>query len=152
MKYPAIYGNGLGCNILWFNENKGVSLDDGGLVCKGSTSKYVNITHKYLSNTWGVVESKEHSEFIIELAELHGFSVWKSNKIKASGDIKMFFFDSEEDEVQFYHQDITNSVSEFEQITIPLPPKAESKEINNIKWEDGGENKKRQEHTIFLNQ
>ena len=73
MKYPAIYGNGVGCNILWFNENKGVSLDDGCLVCKESTSKVANITQEYLSNTWGVVESKEHAEFIVELAEGCGF-------------------------------------------------------------------------------
>ena len=30
-------------------------------------------TKESLQNTWGVVESKEHAEFIVELAELHGF-------------------------------------------------------------------------------
>ena len=81
-------------------------------------------TKEDLMNTWGVVESKDHAEYIVELAELHGFGVWKSTKFVESSDISMFLFDARDDELQLYHYDISLSASiKFKQITILLPPK-----------------------------
>lgn len=117
--YPAIYANGLGCNILWFDENKGISLDDGGRVCKESTSKVENITNEYLQNTYGEVQSPEHAEFIIELAKNEGFEFTTgTNK-----DYPCWFtFD---DEIYFFKSKVYASSDSRKQITIPLPPKSE---------------------------
>ena len=129
VKYPAIYGNGVGCNILWFNENKGVSLDDGGLVCNESTSKVANITREYLQNTWGVVESKDHAEFIIELCKANNLSVYKDPY-----PVKKDIFSVNKYGTLFFHEDNGLSLSnELEQITIPLSPKKKgelSTEVN----------------------
>ncbi len=36
----------------------------------------INVNREYLQTTWGVVESKEHAEFIIEIAEIAGLEVY----------------------------------------------------------------------------
>jgi hypothetical protein len=80
-------------------------------------SRCENNTHEYLSNTWGAVESKEHAEFIIELAELHGFEL-----TGISGRIGKFF--AIDDRVIIL-LDLESVASRFGlKITIPLPPKA----------------------------
>lgn len=130
MKYPAIIRNDNEVEMLLLNKGSAIILSD---THKGEVHdvfprfrrRYVDITHEYLSNTWGVVESKEHAEFIIELAELHGFGVWNSHKIDCGESVKMFFFCPVDNALQLYHNDISQSMINGEkQITIPLPPKA----------------------------
>lgn len=84
--------------------------------CEG---QFKNITREYLKNTWGVVESKEHSDFIIELAELHGFKVDEN-----SGNPKSFMiYDDVIGIYSFSHKKLSNQKCR-KQIAIPLPPKA----------------------------
>jgi len=78
---------------------------------------FKNITHEYLQNTWGLIESKEHAEFIVELAELHGFEF----VAKLSGKAK--YFRINESYVGFYETEIGALHIGFQKITIPLPPK-----------------------------
>lgn len=73
-------------------------------------------TKEDLMNTWGVVESKEHAEFIIELAELHGFDVGGYDK-------KDNFFYTDDDYIGFAPTYKLASNRNEKQITIPLPPK-----------------------------
>ena len=114
--YPAIFANGVGCTILWFNENKGISLDDGGHVCKESTSKVKNITRDYLANTYGEVASPEHAEFIVELCESNGIDIFNhydegiTNFVINSGEVIFTYVKP----VIACHD---------KKITIPLPPK-----------------------------
>tara|TARA_B100001063_G_C16779030_1_gene568971 strand:- start:25308 stop:25922 length:615 start_codon:yes stop_codon:yes gene_type:complete len=82
-------------------------------------SKCENNTHEYLSNTWGVVESKEHAEFIIELAELHGF------KIIERGEVFTPYFRIAGGVMCLNLPSSVFSKCELKQITIPLPPKSE---------------------------
>jgi len=137
MKYPCITRNDNDIEMILFNEDTAVILNG---IHKGQPhdvfprfrSRYTNITHEYLSNTWGVVESKEHAKFIIELAELHGFGVWNSHKIDCGESIEMFFFCPVDNALQLYHNDISSSMIKGEkQITIPLPPKAELPEAGH---------------------
>ena len=121
MKYPAIYRS----------EDKSIYLysDKDNYYCftRGFWDKSeemdnhesdTNITHEYLQNTWGVVESKEHAEFIIELAELHGFE-FNSNGSPGS------FFTINNNALYFYSFEVSikRVSSDRKQITIPLPPK-----------------------------
>ncbi len=76
-----------------------------------------NITHEYLSSTWGVVESKEHAEFIIELAESHGFELLENG---ASN--KNYFHIGENSFALLINK--PTFIGDCKQITIPLPPKA----------------------------
>lgn len=73
-------------------------------------------TKEYLMNTWGVVESKEHAEYVVALAELHGFELF--NEFDAG----ITHFAINKGEVIFTYG--APSVSDHDkQITIPLPPK-----------------------------
>lgn len=88
-----------------------------------------NITREYLQNTWGVVDSKEHAEFIVELAENAGLDC---------DDFDCYTFDC--DRAYFYtildsleftsSQDLASNDGE-KLITIPLPPKEVEEMKNN---------------------
>lgn len=117
----------------------------GNIVKDYNTKNTIDITHEYLSNTWGVVESKEHAEFIIELAELHGFDAGSYNE-----DYDTYFYISDD---YFYISDdyigfcvsfeVANSRGE-RQITIPLPPKAESKLVETkVRFSDLSDEEKK---------
>ena len=118
--YPAILANGVGCTILWFNENKGISLDDGGHVCKESTSKVKNITHEYLANTYGEVVSPEHAEFIVKLGKNANAEI---STEYSKGSFFNFYTNSDDElHLDFFDKHLAKDSGE-KQITIPLPPK-----------------------------
>lgn len=85
---------------------------------------FTNITHEYLSNTWGVVESKEHAEFIIKLAELHGFELATPSANKCN-----FFNFGGSNFAMLSNEPAFKG--DCKQITIPLPPKAELPEAGH---------------------
>ena len=118
--YPAIYRAVDGGEYLYANKDNYYSYKrkswDKSDNCDNHEND-TNITREYLPNTYGKVESKEHAEFIIELAKLHGF------------DSNDYTFGCDE----FFY--ITNFFAGFcktaavaanrgeKLITIPLPPK-----------------------------
>jgi hypothetical protein len=124
MKQHPYIGQQYSAIILFYAEDKGLVVDDvlgldenikigEKIVINNGT----DITHEYLSNTWGVVESKEHAEFIIELAELHGFACGEYD-----ADIDACFYTSN-DALDFTTSfDVASNGGES-RITIPLPPK-----------------------------
>ena len=101
-------------------------------VHQGSESRYstfetdieedlcTNITPEYLQNTYGEVVSPEHAEFIIELAESAGFELFC-----AFSNGHDHFLISETELIFTYGEPVVDSADK--QITIPLPPKADSK-------------------------
>jgi len=122
MKYPAIIRNENEVEMLLLNEDSAIILSEAH---KGEVHdvfprfrrRYVDITHKYLSNTWGIVESKEHAEFIVELAEFHGFEFLKC------GIVNKAFFQIGDNSFALLKREPVHKGS-CKQITIPLPPKA----------------------------
>lgn len=85
-------------------------------------------TKETLQNTWGIVESKEHAEFIVELAELHGAKL-----IKGYSEGRYFNFYREEGRLSLAFWDKVSSCTSLgeKQITIPLPPKPNYPEIQD---------------------
>ncbi len=83
-------------------------------------------TNETLKNTWGVVESKEHAEFIAKLAELHGFEACYQEEYKG-------WFSFDEDELYFFDTERLASSLDAKQITIPLPPKDDKQDSNEQK-------------------
>ena len=80
-------------------------------------------TKEDLMNTWGVVESKEHAEYIIELAKGAGFSLLEGgfNLLEGSNASGSFFAFSDVSLVFIASGCIASWGCK--QITIPLPPK-----------------------------
>jgi hypothetical protein len=121
MKYPYI--STTTNNLLFYAKDTATLIGDEsnqfshGFKLTVDESKCENITHEYLSNTWGVVESKEHAEFIIDLAKLHGFGAWNECSDTVGYfiiiDGKILFTDS-----------IPIITDKYKKIKIPLPPKA----------------------------
>ena len=124
-QYPAIYKS----------EDKSIYLysDKGNYYCftrefwdesedMDNHESDTNITREYLSNTRGEVESKEHAEFIVELAKLHGFSVFMP-----IGSVNHFII---KDGLSFHNCEKIKS-TDLKQITIPLPPKVEVSEAGH---------------------
>ena len=77
IKYPYI-GEGYvsGVIVLMASDSKGVAINDlspannkGDWWDSWNECQFKNITREHLANTYGKVESKEHAEFIIELAK-----------------------------------------------------------------------------------
>lgn len=89
-------------------------------------------TKEDLMNTWGVVESKEHAEYIIELAASHGFELADSSDTYG----EFFCFDS--GSICFVYLESEAKYS-CKQIKIPLPPKAKEwpKVDDEIEWGSG---------------
>lgn len=92
--------------------------------------EFKNITTDYLRNTYGKVESKEHAEFIVKLAELNGAEVvepWSWGK--------SFTFSPDDANgliLGFYDEAEAKDDGE-KLITLPLPPK-EHKEPESKEW------------------
>lgn len=80
-----------------------------------------NITADYLLNTYGKLESKEHAEFIVKLAEGAGFKVGLNYE---GGKSYFNFYD--ETIVDFWNDEATSSANGEKLITLPLPPKDKS--------------------------
>ena len=77
-------------------------------------------TKESLQNTWGVVESKEHAEFIIELAELHGVKLIEGC---SGGSYFNFYHEGDRLLLAFWDKVSACTLLGEKQITIPLPPK-----------------------------
>lgn len=118
--------------MLILSRSKGVILSD---VNKGKTHtipdsktnpstwferKYKNITAEYLTKTYGKVESKEHAEFIVKMAEGAGFT---ANKDYKHG----HFFYISTAKYGFASEGFCK-YGGTRLITIPLPPKDKSME------------------------
>ncbi|WP_276755628.1 hypothetical protein [Pseudoalteromonas marina] len=104
--------------LFYFDSMKHLNLTSMEIRVSSIESCDSNVTNQFLSNTWGIVESKEHAEFIVELAELHGFELIRLGV----------------DELSFFRfgfsgfsllNNIPNHIANCKQITIPLPPKIE---------------------------
>lgn len=129
MKYPAIlkpnYDSSI--RVLVFNEENAIHLEG---IHKGIRTHYhidedvENITHEYLSNTWGVVESKEHAEFIVEIAKLYGIRT-----IKWGEKVTHFNFRITHGVFSLNLLGFNFSKENLKQITIPLPPKSPSSKV-----------------------
>jgi hypothetical protein len=134
MKYPYIGEGRRGSIVLFSADSVGFAIEHENKVAKSKWGDnwderaFTNITREYLSNTWGVVESREHAEFIIELAGLHGF------KFVAKLKSKHKYFRINESYIGFYESEMCASHTGCKQITIPLPPKA----VKN-KWPQVGD-------------
>ena len=127
-KYPYIGKGLLGSVVLFTDSSFGVAIRHENKEWEGvyrggwNESIFTDVTHEYLSSTWGVVESKEHAEFIIELAELHGLKI-NYEKVEDC-DPKCFMFYSSSVGIYHYNHLQLSNERGFKQITIPLPPKA----------------------------
>ena len=121
MKYPAFYeSNSHHQVVLAYSPSLALHTDGefkGEASERYDVSRAANITHEYLKETWGVVESKEHAEFIVELAENAGFKFFDVGNSR-----KFFYFNSSEILFSEFKRFIP-SVDTRKEITIPLPPK-----------------------------
>lgn len=135
--YPYIAINNHDIEFLVFSEKRAIVLNG---VNKGDEHnpsyfirRYKNITHEYLQNTYGEVESPEHAEFIIELAKNEGLWVYvDSPKIN-----RAFFTFNESSGLFFYDSEEDINKGRCKKITIPLPPKADRKESSE--WPQVGD-------------
>lgn len=104
---------------LAFDNSNATTLDSDHGANKGNVNfedeAFKNITREYLANTYGKVESKEHAEFVVELAENHGYQLKGSFH---EGDDNYFHF-VESKKILFF----SSGFSDNKQITIPMPPK-----------------------------
>ena len=133
MKYPYIGGIDSDCKVLFIGKKHGIAIEHPTLEITGTAEggwcggQFKNITSEYLQNTYGEVKSPEHAEFIIELCESNGLSVHhdefhvEKNFFALNGSGKLFFFPYE----------TQSSINKRKQITIPLPPKADSKKMDS---------------------
>ncbi len=129
MKYPFIGEAKLtGAKVLFFTAGCGTVLDGetyeiGNYNERFSMPAFIDITHEYLQNTYGEVQSPEHAEFIIELAELHGIKRAPTSPIKT---INAFAFKG--GNLYLYGLGLDELTQlPTRKITIPLPPKVEPK-------------------------
>lgn len=124
MKYPYIgqcKENLL--TVLFYQRNSGTTLSCGNSdiaeVGKFETGfserEFKNITLEYLANTYGKIESKEHAEFIVKLAENAGFNVgsYFLPDLFCFSEYNLFFYESE----------LIANAANGKQICIPSPPK-----------------------------
>ena len=128
IKYPYIGKLKDGCEggfTIFISECFGAQLDDNAYGWRSENifvyndgwleDEFKNITREYLANTYGKVESKEHAEFIVELAENHGYQLKGSFH---EGDDSYFHF-VESKKILFF----SSGFSDAKLITIPMPPK-----------------------------
>lgn len=127
-KYPYI-GKGLLGSVVLFTDNSfGVAIKHENKkwegVCRGgwNESIFTDITREYLQNTWGAVESKEHADYIIELAELHGFKVWRPS----DGLARVTHFVIYGGEIKMHSHNCASAISnmELKKVMIPLMPQS----------------------------
>jgi len=120
MKYPFIGGIDDDCKVLLIENGYGIAIEHQTIEITGvpergwNNRSFKNITGEYLANTYGKVESKEHAEFIVELAKNAGLSVFTT-----ASSVNHFII---KDGLSFHNCEKIKS-TELKQITIPLPPK-----------------------------
>jgi hypothetical protein len=125
MKYPYISTKSN--NLLFYAKDTATLIgDESNFFSRGfkvtvDESDFENNTREYLANTYGEVVSPEHAEFIIELAELHGY---KCGNFSPNRD---GYFFAEGEWIRFTDSELHASNGGEKQITIPLPPKAKPK-------------------------
>ena len=84
-----------------------------------NTDDTVNAANDVLANTYGKVESKEHAEFIVELAEVNHLDVYVDNE-----EIERNYFTFNQYGKLFFYECSCEAVSlNRNQITIPMQPK-----------------------------
>ena len=120
--YPAIYKAVHNNEYLYADNDNYYSYEREAWNKSGNCDDHendINITREYLANTYGKVKSKEHAEFIFELAKLHGFDV-----VGSTNNAKSFEFSGDSALVLYeIPTDIFANNEESRLITIPLPPK-----------------------------
>jgi len=120
--YPAIYKSVHNEEYLYADNDNYYSYERETWNKSGNCDDHendINITQEYLTNTYGKVKSKEHAEFIFELAKLHGFDV-----VGSTNNAKSFEFSGDSALVLYeIPTDIFANNEESRLITIPLPPK-----------------------------
>lgn len=136
MKYPYIGKANLDDSlVLFYSDGCGMCFRSdnwsGGLRVDYNEMAFKNITREYLQNTYGEVVSPEHAEFIIELAELHGFDC---GEFIAGEDV---YFYAGENSIDFTSFEPIASNDGKKQITIPLPPKADKQKLSE--WPQVGD-------------
>lgn len=121
--YPAIYKSEDGCTYIYQDKNNYYSYEREKWDKSTNEDNHdcdKNITREYLTNTYGKVESQEHADFIVKLAEVNGVEVgnkWEEGKwfnfmLDCNGALIICFF-----------PEYTASNKEEKLITIPMPPK-----------------------------
>ncbi|AGR46566.1 hypothetical protein TW1_050 [Pseudoalteromonas phage TW1] len=132
-KYPYIGKNSSLCGdfsiAIFYGEKSGAllenTIDEIPLhehILDFNEREFENITAEYLTNTYGKVESKEHAEFIVKLAEANGFTQNKTGANLKSAKSFIFYIDRMIGLYEKPHFDLVHS-SVRKLITIPLPPK-----------------------------
>ncbi len=135
MKYPYIGKANLDDSlVLFYSEGCGMCFRSdnwsGGLRVDYNERAFKNITHEYLANTYGEVQSPEHAEFIIELCESNGLELARQSK--RLGNFFSFYVN------KFCFLNVDSIVSQHcKKITIPLPPKADKQESSE--WPQVGD-------------
>ena len=121
--YPAIYKSVHNEEYLYADNDNYYSYERETWNKSGNCDDHendTNITPEYLANTYGKVASKEHAEFIVELAEANNLTlVWGD----PDSPVKSFKFRG--DKLRLFELE-TNELSDIngaKLITIPLPPK-----------------------------
>lgn len=123
IKYPAILKSTCGSQTVVVYKDGSAYHIEGDF--KGEYSKAYNTddtrnaSKEVLANTYGKVESKEHAEFIVELAKVNGIPGAKHGK----GEFFNFFTDYSGDiRLGFFNERKAKCEGE-KLITIPMPPK-----------------------------
>ena len=124
IKYPYIGKSNQGNNYLVVSGNAIYSFISKSWMVdyNGGFAPMENITREYLANTCGEIQSTEHADFIIELVELHGFSVLGRCLIDIGIVTHFAIYDGE---LKLHSNNYYNAIKSYrlKQITIPLPPK-----------------------------
>ena len=113
--------------LLYFDSMKHINLTTMEVRVSAIESCDANVTNQYLANTYGKVESKEHAEFIVKLAENHDVEIiseWQK------GCWFNFFLNSQDKLTLNFSPKSTACDNGEKKITIQLPPK-EVKEMKN---------------------
>lgn len=124
--YPAIYESTSGAKYLYIDENNywWLSIKEWGSadkLDKRAALSDKNITRKYLANTYGEVESKEHAEFIIELAKNADFK-FSETTLCLDAPASFMFYENYVG-IYGYNQSKMAKLEGDKPITIPMPPK-----------------------------
>ena len=142
MKFPYIGKNKEGVEALIYSDSNAFLLcgmysrDMRNAPVKNYFSRrYKNITAEFLANTYGKVESKDHAEFIVKLAEANGLRIaskWTKGKFFC------FIVDCEDKVFLFFYSERVAKFEGEKLITIPLPPEDKSMESQK-EWPQVGD-------------